>query len=41
MPSIVDPDFSLYSEENPQDISLGESFAARNWRLSMPWARAC
>jgi phospholipase C len=26
--SIVDPDFVLYSEENPQDISLGESFAA-------------
>jgi len=26
--SIVDPDFDLYSEENPQDISHGESFAA-------------
>jgi phospholipase C len=26
--SIVDPDFSAYSEENPQDISRGESFAA-------------
>ncbi|HSZ39342.1 MAG TPA: alkaline phosphatase family protein [Trebonia sp.] len=26
--SIVDPDFELYSEENPQDISHGESFAA-------------
>ncbi|MGH3165092.1 MAG: alkaline phosphatase family protein, partial [Trebonia sp.] len=26
--SIVDPDFGLYSEENPQDISHGESFAA-------------
>jgi phospholipase C len=26
--SIVDPDFEIYSEENPQDISLGESFAA-------------
>ena len=26
--SIVDPDFDLYSEENPQDISRGESFAA-------------
>jgi phospholipase C len=26
--SIVDPDFGLYSEENPQDISQGESFAA-------------
>jgi phospholipase C len=26
--SIVDPDFGAYSEENPQDISLGESFAA-------------
>jgi phospholipase C len=25
--SIVDPDFDAYSEENPQDISLGESFA--------------
>src|SRR5579875_222345 len=26
--SIVDPDFETYSEENPQDISRGESFAA-------------
>ncbi|MGB9279594.1 MAG: alkaline phosphatase family protein [Pseudonocardiaceae bacterium] len=26
--SIVDPDFELYSEENPQDIRLGEGFAA-------------
>src|ERR1039457_5519171 len=26
--SIVDPDFSAYSEENPQDIRKGESFAA-------------
>jgi phospholipase C len=26
--SIVDPDFGQYSEENPQDISLGESFTA-------------
>jgi phospholipase C len=26
--SIVDPDFGAYSEENPQDISNGESFAA-------------
>ena len=26
--SIVDPDFTAYSEENPQDISLGESFSA-------------
>jgi phospholipase C len=26
--SIVDPDFGLYSEENPQDISHGEAFAA-------------
>jgi len=26
--SIVDPDFGAYSEENPQDIGLGESFAA-------------
>ena len=26
--SIVDPDFQAYSEENPQDISKGESFAA-------------
>jgi phospholipase C len=26
--SIVDPDFGAYSEENPQDISKGEAFAA-------------
>ncbi|HEV2241346.1 MAG TPA: alkaline phosphatase family protein [Streptosporangiaceae bacterium] len=26
--SIVDPDFASYSEENPQDIRRGESFAA-------------
>jgi phospholipase C len=26
--SIVDPDFDAYSEENPQDIRKGESFAA-------------
>jgi phospholipase C len=26
--SIVDPDFEVYSEENPQDIRRGESFAA-------------
>lgn len=26
--SIVDPDFERYSEENPQDIRLGEGFAA-------------
>jgi phospholipase C len=26
--SIVDPDFNSYSEENPQDIAEGESFAA-------------
>jgi phospholipase C len=26
--SIVDPDFGAYSEENPQDIRRGESFAA-------------
>ena len=25
---IVDPDFDVYSEENPQDVSKGESFAA-------------
>jgi phospholipase C len=31
--SIVDPDFDAYSEENPQDIRKGESFAAEviNW----------
>ena len=27
--SIVDPDFRQNSEENPQDIQLGEAFAAR------------
>jgi phospholipase C len=27
--SIVDPDFDAYSEENPQDIQKGESFAAQ------------
>lgn len=27
--SIVDPDFDNYSEENPQDIRKGESFAAK------------
>ena len=26
--SIVDPDFQAYSEENPQDVQKGESFAA-------------
>jgi phospholipase C len=26
--SIVDPDFGAYSEENPQDITAGEAFAA-------------
>jgi phospholipase C len=26
--SLVDPDFGLYSEENPQDIAHGEAFAA-------------
>ena len=26
--SLVDPDFKVYSEENPQDIQKGESFAA-------------
>ena len=26
--SVVDPDFEVYSEENPQDIRRGESFAA-------------
>jgi phospholipase C len=26
--SVVDPDFGLYSEENPQDISQGEAFSA-------------
>jgi phospholipase C len=27
--SIVDPDFGLYSEENPQDIQNGEAFSAK------------
>jgi phospholipase C len=27
--TIVDPDFAVTSEENPQDIALGEAFAAR------------
>ena len=27
--SIVDPDFATYSEENPQDIQLGEGFSAK------------
>jgi phospholipase C len=27
--SLVDPDFTAFSEENPQDIALGEQFAAR------------
>jgi hypothetical protein len=26
--SVVDPDFGKFSEENPQDIAKGESFAA-------------
>ena len=26
--SLIDPDFGLYSEENPQDIAVGESFAS-------------
>jgi hypothetical protein len=26
--SVVDPDFGRYSEENPQDITHGESFSA-------------
>jgi hypothetical protein len=26
--SLVDPDFTLYSEENPQDIAAGEAFSA-------------
>jgi phospholipase C len=26
--SVVDPDFGLYSEENPQDVSHGEAFSA-------------
>jgi phospholipase C len=33
--SIVDPDFTAYSEENPQDISKGESFAAEVIRRVM------
>jgi phospholipase C len=27
--SIVDPDFGIWSEENPQDVQLGEAFSAR------------
>src|SRR5215468_7682224 len=27
--TIVDPDFGTYSEENPQDIQIGEAFAAK------------
>jgi len=27
--SIIDPDFGSYSEENPQDIQVGEAFAAK------------
>jgi phospholipase C len=36
--SIVDPDFTLTSEENPQDIQVGEAFAAQviNAVLSSP-----
>ncbi|MGH7734391.1 MAG: alkaline phosphatase family protein [Gemmatimonadales bacterium] len=40
--SIVDPDFETYSEENPQDIARGESFAAEviNRVMSGPaWSR--
>ena len=40
--SIVDPDFSAYSEENPQDIRRGESFAAEVIDAVMPgkgWPR--
>ncbi len=33
--SIVDPDFDTYSEENPQDIRKGESFAAEVIRAVM------
>jgi phospholipase C len=33
--SIVDPDFDAYSEENPQDIRKGESFAAEVIRRVM------
>src|ERR1039457_361524 len=33
--SIVDPDFTASSEENPQDISKGESFAAEVIRRVM------
>jgi phospholipase C len=33
--SIVDPDFGTYSEENPQDIRKGESFAAEVIRQVM------
>ena len=40
--SVVDPDFETYSEENPQDITKGESFAAEviNRVMSGPaWSR--
>jgi phospholipase C len=40
--SIVDPDFEVYSEENPQDIRRGEAFAAEviNRVMSGPaWSR--
>jgi phospholipase C len=33
--SVVDPDFTAYSEENPQDIRRGESFAAEVIRQVM------
>ena len=33
--SIVDPDFNAYSEENPQDIRKGESYAAEVIRAVM------
>jgi phospholipase C len=33
--SIVDPDFHADSEENPQDISLGEAFSSRVIRAAM------
>jgi phospholipase C len=41
--SIVDPDFASFSEENPQDIRLGESFAADVIRAVMQgpgWANS-
>jgi phospholipase C len=40
--SIVDPDFEMDSEENPQDIRTGERFAARIVRAAMEgpaWSR--